>query len=56
MNERRNLVVLRDTDMPAVLVEVGFINTDNDNWLFDSNFQDIAIAIADGIMMTVWNY
>lgn len=56
VNERRNLVVLRDTDMPAVLVEVGFINTDNDNWLFDSNFQDIAIAIADGIMMTVWNY
>ncbi len=56
VNERPNLVVLRDTDMPAVLVEVGFINTANDNWLLDSNFQETAMAIADGIMMTVWSY
>ena len=56
VNERPNLVVLRDTSMPAVLVEVGFINTTNDNWLLDSNFEDVAAAIADGIMMTVWNY
>ncbi len=53
VNERRNLVVLNRTRMPAVLVEVGFINTDADNRLFDERFDDIAEAIADGIMQTL---
>lgn len=39
--------------MPAVLVEVGFINSDTDNMLFDANFDDIAQAIADGILETL---
>lgn len=47
---RPNLVVLRRTQMPAVLVEVGFINSDTDNALFDANFDAIAQAIADGIL------
>ena len=47
---RPNLVVLKRTKMPAVLVEVGFINSDVDNELFDANFEDIALAIADGIL------
>lgn len=50
---RPGLVVLRDTQMPAVLVEVGFINSDVDNQLFDDNFQDIAQAIASGILDTL---
>lgn len=54
VNERRNLVVLNRTEMPAVLVEVGFINTDADNQLFDEHFDEIARAIADGILATVW--
>lgn len=54
VNERPNLVVLNSTQMPAVLVEVGFINTDADNTLFDERFNDIAQAIADGIIQTVW--
>ena len=37
----------------AVLVEVGFMNSDTDNKLFDENFNDIASAIADGIMDTL---
>lgn len=53
VNERTNLAVLRQTNMPAVLVEVGFINTDRDNMLFDSRFHEIAQAIADGILMSV---
>lgn len=53
VNERQNLVVLNRTQMPAVLVEVGFINTDADNALFDSKFDEIAQAIADGILQTV---
>lgn len=42
VNERPNLVVLNSTNMPAVLIEVGFINTDADNELFDSRFDEIA--------------
>ena len=49
---RPNLVVLKRTKMPAVLVEVGFINSDTDNQLFDNNFDDIAHAIAAGILDT----
>lgn len=50
---RPNLVVLRRTKMPAILVEVGFINSDSDNTIFDKNFNDIAQAIADGILDTL---
>lgn len=50
LNERTNLVVLNRTQMPAVLVEAGFINNDSDNALFDSRFDEIAQAIADGIL------
>lgn len=55
VNERPNLVVLNSTEMPAVLVEVGFINTDADNMLLDERFDDVAQAIADGILQTIWN-
>ena len=53
INEQKNLVVLNRTEMPAVLVEVGFINTDDDNNLFDERFDEVAQAIADGILETV---
>ncbi|MBQ5919280.1 MAG: N-acetylmuramoyl-L-alanine amidase [Lachnospiraceae bacterium] len=51
--ERPNLVVLKRTKMPAVLVEAGFINNDADNEKFDAEFNEIAQAIADGILNTV---
>ena len=50
---RPNLIVLRRTKMPAVLVEAGFINSNTDNQLFDANFDAIARAIADGIIETI---
>lgn len=50
VNERTNLVVLNRTQMPAILIEAGFINNDSDNALFDNRFQEIAQAIADGIL------
>ena len=52
-NEQTDLVVLNRTQMPAALVEVGFINTDADNQLFDERFDEIARAIADGILETI---
>lgn len=53
INERPNLVVLKRTKMPAVLVEAGFINNDKDNETFDKNFNQIANGIADGILKTL---
>lgn len=55
VNERPDLVVLNQTQMPSVLVEVGFINTDADNHLLDERFQETARAIAEGILATVWS-
>lgn len=53
VNERPNLVVLNSTQMPSVLVEVGFINTDEDNELLDERFEEVAQAIAEGILVTL---
>ena len=50
---RPALGVLRLARVPAVLVEAGFINSDTDNQLFDDNFDDIALAIAEGILDTL---
>ena len=50
---RPNLVVLRRTNMPAVLLETGFINSDADNRLYDERFNEIAEAIAAGIEESV---
>lgn len=53
INERKNLVVLRRTSIPAVLLEIGYVNTDADNAFFDARFDDIANAIARGILETI---
>jgi len=50
---RKNLAILRRSDMPSILVEAGFINTDADNMLFDRRFTETAQAIADGIIGTL---
>lgn len=54
ISERPNLIVLNSTNMPAVLVEVGFINSEYDNTIFDSRFYEVAYAIADGITQTIF--
>lgn len=50
---RPNLAVLRQTKMPALLLEVGFIDNDNDNAIFDQEFNEVAQAIARGITETL---
>lgn len=52
ITERKNLTVLKRTTMPAVLLEIGYINTDADNAFFDENFDEIARAIADGVLVS----
>lgn len=53
--ERPNLVVLKRTKMPAVLIEAGFINSDKDNLIYDNDFNEMAQAIADAIIDTLDN-
>ena len=55
VKERPGLVVLRRTRMPAVLVEAGFINSEEDNRMFDEEFDRIAQGIANGILNTLRN-
>ena len=55
MNERTDLAVLNQTQMPAELLEMGFINSDADNQRLDTRFPQIAGAVAEGILATVWS-
>ncbi len=47
---RGNYAVLRRTNMPAMLLEMGFINNEEDNRLFDEKLEEYAQAIARGIL------
>lgn len=53
VSERPGIYVLRRTKTPAVLVEAGFIDNEEDNRFFDQNFPQIAQAIAKGILTTI---
>lgn len=53
VKERTNLTVLKRTEMPAILIEAGFLNTEADNRTFDNNFDAMANAIATGISNVV---
>ena len=50
---RGNFAVLRNTNAPSMLLEMGFITNARDNQLFDQNFNAYAAAIAQGIMESV---
>lgn len=56
VEERPRLIVLNSTQLPAVLVEVGFINADADNEIFSTKFEETARAIADGIAESFEEY
>lgn len=53
VKERKDLTVLKRTQMPAVLIEAGFLNTEGDNEIFDSQFDQIAEAIAEAVEETL---
>lgn len=48
-----NYYINRNTKMPSVLAEIGFISSSADNEDFDKNLNEYAKAIADGIEMTL---
>lgn len=49
VKEMPQLIVLRHTDMPAVLVETAFIDNDDDAELLTEKWDDFAAAIARGV-------
>lgn len=49
VKEMPGLIVLRHTDMPAVLVETAFIDNDDDADLLANKWDDFARAIARGV-------
>lgn len=49
VKEMSGLIVLRHTDMPAVLVETAFIDNDDDAALLTDKWDDFARAIARGV-------
>ncbi len=52
----RNYYVCSVTDMPAVLLELGFMSNEEDNTLYDTNMDAYAQAIADGLIATWVQY
>lgn len=52
-NPSSDYYVNKHTDMPACLIEMGFITSDDDNGLFDRNLDAYAKAISDAIGNTL---
>ena len=50
IKERPNLYVLKHTDMPACLVELAFIDNQDDEYLLVNRLGDFAAAVAEGIL------
>ena len=48
-----NYYVNSHSDMPSCLVELGFINSEEDNNLFDKNLDAYAQAIADAVILSL---
>ncbi len=51
----RDIYLQQNVNMPALEIIVGYMNSDADNERFDTRFNDIANAIANGIVETFQN-
>ncbi len=49
---RSELVVLKNTSAPALLIETAFVDNENDAWLLKTRQEDFAKAIFEGITNT----
>ena len=43
-------IVIKQTNMTSLIIEMGFISNENDVELYDDNMDDYAAAIANGII------
>lgn len=50
---RSELPIIRDVNMPTLMIGIGYMNSDSDNILFDTRLNNIADAIALGIYNTI---
>lgn len=46
-DKQKNFEIIAFTNMTSCIVELGFISNDYDNQLFDENYKEYAVAIAD---------
>lgn len=53
VRERPDLILLRRTNIPSIIEEVGFLNSEKDNQIFDEKMDLIAQAIAEGVVDTL---
>lgn len=49
VEEVPDLIVLRETKMPAVLLEVGFMNSEKDRRIWEENYDEIVSGIVRGV-------
>jgi N-acetylmuramoyl-L-alanine amidase len=49
---RTDIPLINDTDMPSIIIGIGYIRSANDNNHYDNNFVNIAEEIAEGIYQT----
>lgn len=52
VNEGSDYYVITNTNMPACLLEIGFINNVEDNRLFDANLENYAKAVTQAVQDT----
>ena len=55
-SESKDYYVNLHTNMPACIVELGFMNSPTDNQLFDANVENYAKAIGDAVLKTYEAY
>lgn len=51
-SEYEDYQVLRETAMPGVLIEMGFVGDSEDNWYFDTYLEEYAQAITQSVLDT----
>ncbi|MCD8189843.1 MAG: N-acetylmuramoyl-L-alanine amidase [Clostridiales bacterium] len=51
-SEYEDYQVLRETSMPGVLIEMGFIENDDDNWYLDTYLEEYAQALTQAVLDT----
>lgn len=55
-NSTEDYIINRDSNMPSCIIELGFINVEDDNKLYDEHISDYAKAIGDAIIKTAETY
>jgi N-acetylmuramoyl-L-alanine amidase len=55
-DSENNYIVIKQTNMTGLIIEMGFISNETDVELYDENMDDYAAAIANGIISWLNEY